>query len=455
MQDTFKRYGYDYQTKILSSLMQDSIFFGQVVDILSPQYFSNEGASFLIQTASDYFVEHKKCPTLLVFKTELENLDDRNKVLKEEAKKFLRDSWVNKNSTDLDYVKTQTLNFCKNQELKQAILTSADLLKSSDYDGIKQTLDKALKVGMNRDIGHNYKEEAEQRYEETNRDTTETPWEVINDLTQGGLAGGELGVVVAPPGAGKSWVLAAIGAGGVKKGLNVVHYTLELNKFYTGLRYDSIITGVNNSALNIHKDHILDVVKQLPGNLIIEEYPTKSASLLTLKAHLDRCKIMNFEPDVIIVDYADLLKGNAKELRLELRGIYEGLRNIAGEYNCPVWTASQSNRSSIDSEVVDATAISEDISKAFTGDFILSMARRTEDKLADTAMVHIIKNRFGPDGLSFPSKFNAANGNIQIFKPTSHQAIQTRQDRSEGSNQVRNDLKRKYYDFFKEKQQDQ
>ena len=325
-----------------------------------------------------------------------------------------------------------------------------ELLNTSDYDGVKSTLDAALKSGFTRDIGHVYKDQFEDRYTDNFRNTVTTGWECIDDVLQGGLAGGELGVVVAPAGAGKSWVLSALGANALIMGKTVIHYTLELNRIYTARRYDSIITGFNNSNLLLHKDKIEDKVKTIKGNLIVEQFPAKTASILTLKSHLDRCIAQSQKPDVIIVDYADLLKGHNKELRFELKQIYEGLRALSAEYNCPVWTASQTNRSSLDSEIIEADKISEDYSKIAIGDFIMSLSRRAEDKVLGIGRFHIIKNRFGSDGITFPSKFDASNGSIDIFRENSGDAVRIRKEVTALDNVNRDKEREVFYNMFSE-----
>ena len=143
---------------------------------------------------------------------------------------------------------------------------------------------------------------------------------------------------------------------------------------------------------------------------------------------MERSIILGYKPDVIIVDYGDLLKSSQyyKEKRLEIGNIYEELRGLAGEFNVPVITASQSNRSSEEGEIIVGSQISEDYSKVMIGDFVFSVHRKIEDKLAKTARVFIIKNRFGPDGITFPSKFDTSNGNLNIYEGSSIQGKETK-----------------------------
>jgi len=154
--------------------------------------------------------------------------------------------------------------------------------------------------------------------------------------------------------------------------------------------------------------------------------------------------MMDKKPDLIIVDYADLLRGTGKEIRHELGNIYEDLRGLAGEYEVPVWTASQANRSALEDDVIGAEKIAESYSKIMTADFVLSLSRKIEDKIAGTGRWHVIKNRFGPDGITFPSKMNMSNGQIDIYEETSVQGKSTQSEMNQGSEAMRKRLATKY-----------
>ena len=174
---------------------------------------------------------------------------------------------------------------------------------------------------------------------------------------QGGLGAGELGVVVAPAGIGKSWVLSAMGAYAISQGKNVVHYTLELNESYVGLRYDSIFSGVEGQNLMYHKEEVLEKIEKVKGDLTIKYYPTRSCTVNTLSAHIKKATSFGAEVDMILVDYADIMRdvGKSTEMRHQLGNIYEDLRGLAGEMQIPIWTASQANRSALDEDVIDAS----------------------------------------------------------------------------------------------------
>ena len=284
------------------------------------------------------------------------------------------------------------------------------------------------------------------------RDVKPTPWDVVNELMQGGLGKGELGCIVAGPGAGKSWCLINIGAYAIQHGLNVLHYTLELNDAYVGLRYDSVLTGIVNQNLKYHIDEIKQQIGKLTGKLLVKYYPSRTVGVNGLKAHIEKCIMTGFKPDLIIVDYGDLLQGassrNSDEKRhAEMETIYEDLRGMAGIYNCPVWTASQSNRSSLEANIIEADKIATSFAKVMVADFVISLSRKTTDKMSGTGRYHVIKNRFGPDGITLPSKLNMANGQIQIFADTTPEGVSAQKDMSAGHKQVRSLLAQKYKDI--------
>mgnify|MGYP003673643459 FL=1 len=443
MTDRLSDWGYNFQIKLISSLFTDRLFLQQISDILERKFFESEANQFIIGVILDYFQEYKDAPTMEVLKVKLNELD--NNLLGETIKSHLKDVYKQFEATDLEFIKSKTLDFCKNQALKKAIVESVDLLQVGEFDEIKIKIDNAMKAGVEKDLGHDYNNEVEIRYQESARSPVTTGWDVIDDLADGGLGKGELGVMVAPAGIGKSWALVNVGANAVKAGLNVVHYTLELNEHYVGMRYDSVFTGIANQDLRYHQDKIAKVVEELPGTLTVKYYPTKGAGINTLAAHLERCRVNDKKPDLIIVDYADLLRGaKGLEKRHELGNIYEDLRGMAGEYQIPVWTASQANRSALQEDVIQADKIAEDYSKIMTADFVASLSRKIEDKIAGTGRWHIIKNRFGPDGITLPSKINASNGKMEIFESNTIQGQETQQQINGSSEFMRKMLAQKF-----------
>jgi replicative DNA helicase len=243
----------------------------------------------------------------------------------------------------------------------------------------------------------------------------------LDDVLNGGLSKGELGVVVAPTGLGKSWLLALFGKTSVEKNLKVVHYTFELYEHQVGLRYDTIFTGIPSDRIPGMIEYVRKKLKALKvtDNLIIKHYPTKKCTINMLRTHLDKLRQQGFVPDVLVIDYADLMKPTQKydQKRFEQEGIYEELRGLAGELTIPIWTASQSNRGSLDSEVVSLAAIAESFAKAAVSDVIITLSRTIEDKLKNTGRIFVAKNRAGRDGIVIPITMDLSNYKIETMKP--------------------------------------
>ena len=297
------------------------------------------------------------------------------------------------------------------------MLKSVSLLQSCSFDEISKTINDSLKLGSDNNFGYDYLADFEQRFVPKHRLPITTGWKEIDSLCGGGLGKSELGVVIAPTGAGKSFCLVHLGAQGLKEGKVVVHYTLELGDTIIATRYDSCLTGYPLSDIINFKDEVYEEIKDIEGQLIVKEYPTKSASTNTIKSHLNKLIKRGIKPGLIIVDYADLLRPVVvrKEKRDELGSIYEELRGISTEFQCPIWTASQTNRSGLNAEVITMEQISEAFNKCFVADFIFSVSRTIEDKQNNQGKMFIAKNRNGPDGMIFDLFMDPGSAKIRVM----------------------------------------
>jgi len=416
---TLTQFGTSFQSKIITSCLIDSMFLQTIMEVLQPEYFESDANSWLAKTINEYFNKYKTTPTLEALKIEVENIE--NDVFKISVVEGLKDAWRYREANDLQFVQEKTLDFCKNQVLKSAIMESVNLLENQNYDGIKTVIDNAMKAGTPVDVGHDYNVGIEERLTKSTRITIKTPWDITNEIMDGGLGEGELGVVVAPAGVGKTWLLQSLAAGAIKRGFTVVHYTLELNETYVGLRYDTVFSGITTQNIKYQKDDVKKIIDGLKGKMIIKYYPTRSATVNTLSAHLKQLELKNIKADLVVVDYADILRDNSgmREVRHQLGAVYEELRGLAGEFKVPIWTASQANRSALEEEVIEATKVAEAYSKIMIADFVMSISRKAEDKLSHTARCHIIKNRFGIDGITYPMSMNTNLGKIEIYESTS------------------------------------
>ena len=444
--DNLKKFGSEFQIKCISGLVSDKTFIERISDILEPDSFETDAHKFIVKETISYFLQYKDLPTLAVFKVKVDSIE--NDLLKQSVVEQLRLVYQKISDTDLKYIKEQFLEFCKNQKIKNAIMESVDHLKSGQYDKIKHVVDIAMKAGMERNIGHEYMVDIEQRMSQMARKTVKTNWTEIDTLMDGGLAGGELGIITACAGSGKSWVLAKMGAEAMRQGKNVLHYTLELNENYVGLRYDACFTGIDFQNIRNNIDIVKKKIAEIPGKLIIKYFPIKTVSAHSLKLHAERIQTLGTKIDLIIVDYADILRPSQSDRNSnsysEAGGIYEELRGVAGELQVPIWSASQSNRAAMDEDIIQANNISDSYRKIMTADFVLSLSRKMSDKQANTARFHVIKNRFGPDGVTFPARMNAGCGDIRIFSENSREGMGILNEMSQEENVVKKMMSNKW-----------
>jgi len=204
--DTITEFGPAFQSKVIASLIRDGAFLSQARDVLNPNFFESQASQWIVQKIIDYFDEYRKNPTVEFFRAEFGEIA-KNESLKVEVLDQLKNSKHHFNDTDLEYVQDKFLEFCKNQTLKSAILRSADLLQRGQYGEIKVMIDSAMKAGTQKDVGLRWDIDFEKRHLEAARDTMPTGWSVIDRYLDGGLGPGELGVIAAPSGIGKSWAL--------------------------------------------------------------------------------------------------------------------------------------------------------------------------------------------------------------------------------------------------------
>ena len=411
--NSINQYGHDFQIKVLSSLLTHKEFLVNIHDIISDEYFENPAQKWAIKEILKYYDKYHTTPSLDILKVELLKVD--NEVLQLSIKEQLKLAYVTSDE-DLEYVQEEFTNFCKNQQLKKALMSSVDLLKGGDFDGIRYLIDNALKAGQDKNLGHEYIKDIEERYRENSRETIPTPWPKIDQLLQGGLGNGDFGLIFGNPGGGKSWSLVAIGGHAVRLGYNVLHYTLELGEEYVGKRYDAFFTKIPVNKVDSHRDKIEEIIPQLPGKLIIKEYPTGRASVSTIESHIAKSTSMGVKPDLVIIDYVDLLSSRKtnRERKDEIDDIYTSTKGLARQLDIPIWSVSQVNRAGAQDKVIQGDKAAGSYDKIMITDFCMSLSRKKEDKVNNTGRFHLMKNRYGMDGITFGLEADTSTGHFIV-----------------------------------------
>lgn len=422
MQETLNQYGYGFQVKVLTSLLTDREFLVQSIDLLEPKYFESPSLKWLVERTFDYFREYKIAPTTDVFKIQISNIPE-TQTLRSEVIHSLTECLTEVGSNDLEYIKKTAIKFGQNQAVKLAFESSLDDFSKGDYDAIVSKITKAIQQGQQvHDFGHNFIEDVIYRYtDQAEPERVKTGFEVLDDVTNGGLPKGCLGILIAPSGLGKSWCLAKLGANALKAGKTVLHYTLELKDIYTAQRYDSLLCGIPFNDLKYHQETIQNAVSKLKGKLFIKEYPPATLSLTGLEAHIEKFILAGVKPDLLIIDYPELLKINYTGERDDkvLGQLYTDIRGLAGRFNFAIWVVDQTNRSNSNLDVIGNDGISNSFAKIFIADVVMTLSRKAKDKVNKTARLHLSKSRLGPDGLTFPMRFDTYSPIIEVYPPDS------------------------------------
>jgi len=450
---SLESYGISFQTKVISALLTDKPFLQNVSDIITEEYFNNTAHKWVVNEVLRYYTKYHCPPTMDVLKVEMKRVD--NEVLQLSIKEQLKEAYRSSDESDLTYVKEEFTNFCKNQQLKKALLNSVDLLKAGDYDSIRILVDSALRAGQDKNIGHEYNKDIESRFIEDERKPIPTPWRIFNDMIQGGLGEGDLGLIFGNPGGGKSWCLVALGAYAVQLGYNVIHYTLELGETYVGRRYDAFFSNTPVDKVLKHKDKVEQAVSELPGNLIVREYPMGRASIATIESHIKKCIDLDFKPDLIIIDYIDLLSSRKtnRERKDEIDDIYTSTKGLARELKLPIWSVSQVNRAGAKDNIIEGDKAAGSYDKIMIADVSISLSRQKRDKVNGTGRFHFMKNRYGMDGMSYNALVDTSTGHINILNEISEEEEEQMEKSNKNNKSNRNidDLDREYLaqQFFK------
>ena len=437
----FGQYGKSFQEKIFQSLISDREWAAQMAEVMDPTFFDVGYLEYLSDKLFSYYKKYKCFPTLglivTIVKDDLSQRDDA--ILRDQVVSFLYRIKTAPDVSDLAFVKDKTLDFCRKQAFKDALEQAVDLIQTEKFDHVLTLMKTAVSVGLPSSVGHDFFEDVEARFVKINRQVCPTglPRLDAKDIFRGGLGRGEIGVVTANTGVGKSHWLVAMGANAMRNGKNVLHYTFELTEHAVGLRYDSNLCNIPSNEVQDKKQEVMEKYEGMDlGRLIIKEYPTGAASTITIRNHIEKLMLKGFAPSVIIIDYADIMRSTRSydSLRHELKLIYEELRNLSMDLNVPIWTASQANRESAQSDIVGLENMSEAYGKAMVADVVISISRKAMEKSTGHGRLFIAKNRAGRDGLVFPIHIDTSKSTFEIMDEDSLTL-------NEAVNQSENDMK--------------
>jgi replicative DNA helicase len=399
--------GYSFQVKLVKQLIEDQKFSESIITIIDPNYFDNEYMRLVVASVKNYYEKYETIPSydtiFNLIKTEV-----RREIARESANELIKEV---KDSDNKDCLHTQdvAIKFCKQQELKKATLKIQKILDTGDfdrYDECEEIVKQAITVGTEKDDGidvfHNIKNVLSADF----RSPIPTGLIGIDNLMGGGLSKGELGVILAAFGVGKTTLITRMANTAYKMGKNVVQIFFEDNAEVIQRKHYTCFTEIPLNELEERSDEVeqkLTNFQDLTGNLILKRMPSDGTTIPHIRQYLKKLISNGVKPDVIFLDYIDCVQPT-KQFKDEFSGegnVMRQFETMLSELGVAGWTAVQGNRSAIGAELVEANMMGGSIKKGQIGHFILSAAKTLEQKEEGRATLAILKSRFGKDGVVF------------------------------------------------------
>lgn len=396
---------------VLKNLLRNEEYTRKVLPFLKSEYFIADTDKVLFQTIQEFILKYNTQPTKDALQIEI----DKNKTLTEDTVKKIYDDLqqMNKDAedTNIDWLVSTTEQFCQDKGIYNAIMKSIEIMNSPkgslSKGSIPQLLSDALAISFDPNIGHDYFDNIEERYEYYHRVQEKIPFdlEFFNKITKNGLPKKTLNIALAGTGVGKSLFMCHCAASALSQGKNVLYITLEMAEEKIAERIDANLLNVNIKDIGalpeaIFTSRINEIGKKTQGKLIIKEYPTASAHAGHFKSLLNELSLKKyFKPDIIFIDYLNICssaryKGHIVNSYTYVKAIAEELRGLAVEHNVPVVSATQTTRSGFGNSDVDLTDTSESFGLPATADFMFALIATEELEQSGRIMVKQLKNRY-------------------------------------------------------------
>jgi replicative DNA helicase len=398
------------ETKIIGSLIGDEEYCRKVAPFIDPRYFSDRYESIIVGESLAFFSKYNKPATKDVVKIELSGRKDLNDKELADCLNVLDN--VKFEKTNDDWLIERTEKFCKDRAVYNAILDSIKIIDGKDkalsQEAIPKILQDALAVSFDQNVGHDYLNNADERYDYYHRVEEKVPFDLtlMNKITAGGLSRKSLNVVLAGTNAGKSLFMCHVAASTLIQGRNVLYITLEMSEEKIAERIDANLMNITMDELKVidrdaFNSRVKKIAEKTQGKLIIKEYPTASAHSGHFRALLEELKIKReFTPEIVIIDYlnictsARLKMGSSVNSYLYIKSIAEELRGLAVEYNLPILTATQTTRGGYNNSDVELTDTSESFGLPATADLMFALIRSEDLDQLDQVMIKQLKNRY-------------------------------------------------------------
>lgn len=410
----------EFQYRLILQIITDRKFGSAILDILDPNYFEDTALKLIAVEIKNSYEKYETIPDLGSLKTRFSdkaNAEVEKKYMLSQIKR-IEDAELN----DSLYIQDTAMKFCKRQELKRAIKDINNIITNgsiNDYDSCETILRKALEKGDNKDDGLNIFDNIDSVLDEDYRKPIPTGINGLDEVMNGGLSKGELAVILASFGIGKTTMFTKIANHAYNEGYNVLQIFFEDMPKVIQRKHIACWTGFNLSELSYRKDEINEILENVKGStngkLELKKFPSSNTTMTHIKQYVRKRIAQGFKPDIILVDYIDVVIPSVKvdDVNVGEGQVMREFESMLSEFDMAGWTAVQGNRSAIRSDIVESDQMGGSIKKGQIGHFIVSIAKSLEQKENNTANMAILKSRFGKDGIVFEDiKFD--NGTIQI-----------------------------------------
>jgi replicative DNA helicase len=442
----FDYLGSTFQLQLLNQILLDKEFARSIIDVIEIGYFENKYFKIIMQMIKEYYTKYEHAPNF-------ETLEQITKAeLKQEmASKIIIDTIEKiKNSPEegSSFVQEKAMKFCKQQELQKAMNRAQKIIDDGEfenYDKVEELVREALQVGEREDGMEDVFSELDDVLNEDYRHPIPMGIPGIDKLLKGGLAKGEIGVVLAPTGVGKSTLLTKISNNAFNLGYNVLQIFFEDNPKIIKRKHITLWTKVHPDELSNQKETVLqkvnEVKKSMSNKLVLKKLPSDTMTMLQIKNQIRKMIADGIKVDMVLLDYIDCVvpdRNLGDEWKSE-GSVMRAFEAMCHELDLVGWTATQGNRSSISSDVVTTDQMGGSIKKAQVGHVIISVAKSLQQKEMKLATIAITKSRIGDDGIVFENcKFD--NSMLEIDTDNSVTFLGLEEEKEERNRQRIKDL---------------
>ena len=433
----FEYLGNNFQIQLLNQIILDKEFSHSIIDVIENNYFENKYFKIIIQMVKEYYTKYEHTPSFdtleQVAKSELQQ-ETAVKVVLDTIKK-IKDAPID----GVDFVQEKALKFCKQQELQKVMKKAQKIIDGGEfenYDTLEELVREALLVGSKDTTTMDVFSNLDQVLDEDYRHPIPMGIPGIDRLLKGGLAKGEIGVILAPTGVGKSTILTKISNHAFNLGFNVLQVFFEDNPKVIQRKHFTLWTKIHPDELSEKKEEVMNKVKEIkekmPNTLDLKKLPSDTKTMTQIKNEIRKMIADGIKIDMIVLDYIDCIvpdKNLGDEWKSE-GSVMRGFESMCHELNLVGWTATQGNRASISSQVVTTDQMGGSIKKAQVGHVIITVAKTLQQKEMKLATIAITKSRVGDDGVVFENcKFDNAMIDIDTESTTTFLGLEEEKEK--------------------------